>query len=115
VADGDADLEQRDPLEEVGELFEAAFPDMRCLRCDFDAFAVIALRPDEPEARAFSVRLAQIAKIAFDRVWAREPNTFDKAEYFAKVICRRCGFVQEHYLPPLAAAEKPIRLGATRE
>ncbi|SDZ91933.1 hypothetical protein [Rubrimonas cliftonensis] len=90
------------PLREIGELLERQFPDFICLRCGHDTFMVIANpRPAQPGQTV--PRLARRAGLMFERVAFATGTAFDQPENFAKVVCKRCGLAEDHYLPALAA------------
>lgn len=91
-----------EPLREIGELLEQQFPDFACLRCGHEKFMVIA--NPVPAAPGKTVpRLAKRAALLFDRVAFSGGRGFDAPEDYAKLVCRRCGFTEDHYLPAIAA------------
>ena len=67
------------PATEQADLIRAAFPEMKCLRCNNDNFYIL------PNAQNNLLSLGVV-----------------------NVACSRCGFVEQHMIGILRSATKPI-------
>jgi predicted nucleic-acid-binding Zn-ribbon protein len=77
-------------LEELDKLFKESFPDIRCLRCENDEFYIL------PSSRQPIVSPDGVAATTTIPVMT--------------VACTRCGHIEQHLIPTLRDAAKPIEL-----
>lgn len=72
-------------FEDLQELIVESFPDLKCLRCGHDAFY-----------------LGQV--VVGDNTWVSDEVTSE----VARLVCRRCGNMEQHSVSVLQKAKKPI-------
>lgn len=93
----DAKSEYEGKFEELKELVNASFPDLRCLRCGNDGFYLTsdidALGTGTPNS---------YSRIALHSLLSDPENPV------VTLACRRCGYLEHHMTGVLRAAEKPI-------
>jgi hypothetical protein len=77
-------------LEELDKLFKESFPDIGCLRCENDEFYIL------PSTRQTIVSPDGLSAIATIPIMT--------------VACTRCGHIEQHLIPTLRDAAKPIAL-----
>ncbi|MFL4974723.1 MAG: hypothetical protein ACJ8DU_17975 [Microvirga sp.] len=89
--------EENRGFEELKELVNASFPDLRCLRCGNETFYLAS----DIDALGTG-KLHSYSRIALHSLLS------DPANPVITLACTRCGYLEHHMTGVLRRAEKPI-------
>jgi hypothetical protein len=96
----------------IEKLLDEAFPDLKCLRCGNDAFALTYDIESEFGAAASRAIAAAATGLRGDEIENLENEVLrevlDRA--FITLVCERCGMIERHLRPTLERSEKPIKI-----
>jgi predicted nucleic-acid-binding Zn-ribbon protein len=94
--------------EDFAKLLKGSFADYSCLRCGHGSFIVSESITENMLAPSFEEFTREIADAFSRRSFQDLSTTVRYGDLFFRIVCERCGLSEEHYLPPLVLADKPI-------
>ena len=103
--------------EAIAKLLDEAFPDVRCLRCGNDSFALTYDLETEFTTAAKRSLLAAAAELRVEEIDELEGEMLREImdAAFITLVCERCGMIERHLRPTLERSDRPIKIETVRD
>ena len=101
--------------EAIKQLLNESFPDLRCLRCGNNSFALTYDLEGEIDTAARRALVAAAAGLSREEITDFDAETLREVldGAFITLVCERCGMIERHLRPTLERADKPVKVETT--